>query len=61
MASDKKVRGGVIRMVLTTGNGQIQVTPITDYHLLERAFNAINQADTAAGSPALSSQERPSE
>lgn len=48
-------------MVLTTGNGQIQVTPITDYHLLERAFNAINQADTAAGSPALSSQERPSE
>lgn len=61
MASDKKVRGGVIRMVLTTGNGQIQVTPITDYHLLERAFNAINQADTAAGSPALSSQEPPSE
>ena len=61
MASDKKVRGGVIRMVLTTGNGQIQVTPITDYHLLERAFNAINQADTAAGSPSLSSQEPPSE
>lgn len=61
MASDKKVRGGVIRMVLTTGNGQIQVTPITDYHLLERAFNAINQADSAAGSPSLSSQEPPSE
>ena len=54
MASDKKVRGGVIRMVLTDSRGQIQVTPITDYQLLQRAFNAINRADTGADSPSLS-------
>lgn len=61
MASDKKVRGGVIRMVLTCSDGQIQVTPITDYQLLQRAFIAMNQAETVAGSPSLPSQEQPNE
>lgn len=56
MASDKKVRGGVIRMVLTDSRGQIQVTPITDYQLLQRAFNAINRADTVADSTSFPSQ-----
>jgi len=57
MASDKKVRGGVIRMVLTTSNGQIQVTPIADYQLLERAFNAINTAVTGTDYPRCQGQE----
>lgn len=48
MASDKKVRGGVIRMVLTAGDGQIQVTPIEDYRVLQRAFNTINATANAA-------------
>lgn len=61
MASDKKVRGGVIRMVLTCSDGQIQVTPITDYQLLQRAFNAINQAATVADSSSLSRQEQANE
>lgn len=61
MASDKKVRGGVIRMVLTDSRGQIQVTPITDYQLLQRAFNAINRAGTVADSPPFPGQVQPNE
>ena len=57
MASDKKVRGGVIRMVLTAGDGQIQVTPIGDYQLLNRAFTAINTAGSGTDSPSCQSQE----
>lgn len=48
MASDKKVRGGIIRMVLTTADGQVRVVPISDYQLLQSAFNAINQGADAA-------------
>lgn len=57
MASDKKVRGGVIRMVLTAGDGQIQVTPIGDYQLLYRAFNAINTAGCGTDFPSYQSLE----
>ena len=48
MVSDKKVRGGIIRMVLTAGDGQVSVVPISDYQLLQSAFNAINQGANAA-------------
>ncbi|WP_122820523.1 3-dehydroquinate synthase [Varibaculum vaginae] len=54
MASDKKVRGGIIRMVLTTGDGQVCVVPISDYQVLRRAFHAINQcrgAGVSTGNP----------
>ena len=44
-------------MVLTTGNGQIQVSPIADYQLLERAFNAINTAVTGKDYPRFQGQE----
>lgn len=43
MASDKKVRGGVIRMVLTGSDGCVHVRPVRDYELLQTAFNAVNQ------------------
>lgn len=49
MASDKKVRGGIIRMVLTAVSGQVHVVPISDYQLLQSAFNAINQDEDAGG------------
>jgi len=47
MASDKKVRGGIIRMVLTGADGQVSVVPISDYQLLQNAFNAINESGDA--------------
>ena len=43
MASDKKVRGGVIRMVLTGSDALVHVRPLRDYELLQTAFNAVNQ------------------
>lgn len=49
MASDKKTRGGIIRMVLTGGDGQVRVVPVSDYQLLQSAFHAINEGG-AAGS-----------
>lgn len=43
MASDKKVRGGVVRMVLTGSDALVHVRPLRDYELLQTAFNAVNQ------------------
>ncbi len=51
MASDKKVRGGIIRMVLTGGDGQVSVVPVSDYQLLQSAFNSINEGRTAGSDP----------
>ena len=36
-------------MVLTAGSGQVHVVPISDYQLLQSAFNAINQDEDAGG------------